>query len=87
MGYELFREIQYRICALAIVTFYVVKRFLSAVSAEEAGQYLEAYKIYEHKAVEAIMERQETNLIGQVTLSVQGVSGSDVCVIDSFIIV
>ena len=37
-------------------------------SAEEAGRYLEAYKIYENKSVEALMEKTDTDYLSKVIL-------------------
>ena len=36
-------------------------------SAEEAGRYLETYKVYENKAAEAIMERMDSSFNVQVS--------------------
>ncbi|XP_025090860.1 DNA excision repair protein ERCC-1-like [Pomacea canaliculata] len=49
-----------KICILADCTL------MLAFSVEEAGRYLETYKIFENKAAEALMERTETDLRNQV---------------------
>ncbi|KAK7502074.1 hypothetical protein BaRGS_00006826 [Batillaria attramentaria] len=49
-----------KICILADCTL------MLAFSAEEAGRYLETYKVYENKAVEAIMERSDPNFSVQL---------------------
>lgn len=50
-----------KICILADCTL------MLAFSAEEAGRYLESYKVYENKAVEAIMEHTDPDFSVQLT--------------------
>ncbi|XP_056001349.1 uncharacterized protein LOC130048520 [Ostrea edulis] len=50
-----------KICILADCTL------ILAFSAEEAGRYLETYKVYEHKPPEAIMEKTEKDYMSKVT--------------------
>ncbi|XP_076457252.1 uncharacterized protein LOC143291288 [Babylonia areolata] len=50
-----------KICILADCTLMV------AFSAEEAGKYLETYKVYENKAAEALMERTDSNFSVQLS--------------------
>lgn len=39
-----------------------------AWSPEEAGRYLETYKSYEHKPIDALKERIEQDFVSQVSL-------------------
>jgi DNA excision repair protein ERCC-1 len=63
-----------KICILADCTF------ILAFSPEEAGRYLETYKVYEHKPPEAIMEKTEKDYMSKVTeclTSVKSVNKTD----------
>lgn len=63
-----------KICILADCTL------ILAFSAEEAGRYLETYKVYEHKPPEAIMEKTEKDYMSKVTeclTSVKSVNKTD----------
>lgn len=44
---------------------------LLAWSAEEAGRIVETYKIFERKPPDLIMEKQESNSLSKVYLSVE----------------
>ncbi|XP_052820044.1 DNA excision repair protein ERCC-1-like [Mya arenaria] len=50
-----------KICILADLTM------ILAFTAEEAGRYLEAYKVYENKPAEALMERADTDYVSKLT--------------------
>ncbi|KAL4240676.1 Excision repair cross-complementation group 1 [Mactra antiquata] len=50
-----------KMCILADMTL------ILAFSAEEVGRYLEAYKVYENKPAEALMEKVETDYVSQLT--------------------
>nr|XP_022298333.1 DNA excision repair protein ERCC-1-like isoform X1 [Crassostrea virginica] len=63
-----------KICILADCTL------ILAFSAEEAGRYLETYKVYEHKPPDAIMEKTEKDYMSKVTeclTSVRSVNKTD----------
>lgn len=63
-----------KICILAECTL------ILAFSAEEAGRYLETYKVYEHKPPDAIMEKTEKDYMSKVTeclTSVRSVNKTD----------
>lgn len=63
-----------KICILADCTL------ILAFSPEEAGRYLETYKVYEHKPPEAIMEKTEKDYMSKVTeclTSVRSVNKTD----------
>lgn len=50
-----------KICILADLTL------ILAFSSEEAGRYLEAYKVYENKPAEVLMEKTETDYVSKLT--------------------
>lgn len=54
-----------KICLLTDMTL------LLAWSAEEAGRIVETYKIFERKPPDLIMEKQESNSLSKVYLSVE----------------
>ncbi|KAH3871736.1 DNA excision repair protein ERCC-1-like isoform X1 [Dreissena polymorpha] len=59
-AHHLLKELA-KMCILANVTM------LLAFSAEEAGRYLEAYKVYENKPADALMEKTDASIVSKLT--------------------